>query len=61
MARILTCDMVKGCPAPVTHIDRDGYVYCTQHGQTRRQYKACRALRPHELRRLGRGETVTKY
>lgn len=61
MPSTLTCDMVKGCTEPVTHIDQDGYAYCTTHGLQRRQYQPCRRLRGWELRRLERGEQLAKY
>jgi hypothetical protein len=55
------CDMVTGCEKPVTHLDTAGFVYCTTHGEQRRCYEPCRKLRPHELRRLERGEQITRY
>lgn len=57
----LTCDMVVGCTAPVEYIDEKGYAYCTPHGVQRQTYRRCRKLRPHELRKLQRGEQLTKY
>jgi hypothetical protein len=58
---MLTCDMKKECAAPVTHIDQDGFAYCTPHGEQRRMYQPCRKLRPWELRKLQRGEPLAKY
>lgn len=57
---VLFCDM-GDCNRMVTHIDEKGYVYCTDHGIERRSWKRCRKLRPHELRRLRRGEPLTHY
>jgi hypothetical protein len=57
----LRCDMTEACAAPITHIDRAGYIYCATHGQERQSYEPCRKLRPFELRRLARGEQVTRY
>ena len=57
----LTCDMADDCTQPVTHIDKKGFAYCTEHGLVRRTYQPCRKLRDHELRRLRRGEALTKY
>lgn len=57
----LACDMTKGCTAPVTHLDQDGYVYCTRHGIQRRNYQPCRKLRGYELNRLLRGDTIKRY
>lgn len=57
----LHCDMTKECPHDVTYIDDDGYAYCTDHGLERQQYQRCRKLRPHELRRLQRGEQLRRY
>lgn len=56
-----TCDGWCDKSAPVTHIDQDGFAYCTPCGQRRRQYQPCRKLRPHEAKRLVRGETLTHY
>lgn len=55
------CDMAEDCDAPVTHIDRKGFAYCTEHGQARREYQPCRRLRDWELRKLQRGETLRRY
>lgn len=57
----LCCDMKDDCAAPVTHIDNKGYAYCTQHGVERRSWRPCRKLRGWELRRLQRGEQLTRY
>jgi hypothetical protein len=57
----LQCDMREDCTAPVTHIDANGFIYCERHGIARRDWKRCRKLRPHELRRLQRGEQVKSY
>lgn len=32
----LSCDMDHDCKAEVTHVDQDGFVYCTDHGLARR-------------------------
>lgn len=61
MSDNLKCDMTHDCMGEVTHIDDDGFAYCTPHGQTRQQYQSCRKLRPHELRRLQRGEQLKRY
>lgn len=57
----LTCDMVEGCTAPVTHIDHKGFIYCAEHGKQRQTYQRCRKLRPAELKQLQRGEALQKY
>lgn len=58
----LKCDMTEDCAEPVTHIDPHGFIYCTEHGLSKRSYyHLCRKLRPHELRRLQRGEKVARY
>ncbi len=56
-----TCDATRECEGSIMMIDAKGYVYCTAHGEHRQQYQSCRKLRPHELRRLGRGEAVKVY
>jgi hypothetical protein len=58
---ILKCDMCEDCTAIVTHIDQKGFVYCTDHGLERRLFRPCRKLRPHEQRKLGRGEALARY
>jgi hypothetical protein len=55
------CDMKKDCPNPVTMIDTAGFAYCAEHGMDRRYYEPCRKLRPHELRKLQRGEQLARY
>jgi hypothetical protein len=61
VVRTLACDMDHDCAEPVTHIDANGFAYCTPHGIQRRYWKSCRKLRPHELRRLERGEPIKSY
>jgi len=55
------CDMDHDCREPVTHLDENGFVYCTEHGIDRQYWKRCRKLRPHELNRIMRGEPVKRY
>lgn len=57
----LKCDMEKNCGEPVTHIDEKGFVYCKEHGQTRRNYCYCRALRGWELTVLRSGKPLPSY
>jgi hypothetical protein len=61
MTITLTCDMERDCTEPVTYIDDKGYAYCTAHGLDRQAWRSCRKLRPHELRRLQRGEQLAHY
>lgn len=56
-----TCDMEADCTAPITHLDDKGWVYCTPHGEQRQMSHRCRKLRPHELARINRGDTVRSY
>lgn len=57
-----SCDGDRACDASVTHIDASGYAYCEPHGlQRRASGQRCRKLRPHELRRLERGQTIARY
>ena len=58
---VLICDMVDGCMEPVTHLDNKGYVYCTDHGIGRRDWRPCRKLRPWEIRRLLRDQPLARY
>ena len=57
----LHCDWGTDCGAEVTHIDNRGFIYCTPHGIARRDWRPCRQLRPHELARLRRGDTIKRY
>jgi hypothetical protein len=61
IAQSVQCDMTADCKTAVSHIDSAGFVYCAFHGEQRRRYEPCRKLRPHELRKVLRGEPVTKY
>lgn len=58
--RVLKCDMLVACKAPVTHVDNKGYVYCASHGEHRKLSVPCRALRPNEITKLTNGQTI-KY
>ena len=60
-AAVLSCDMTQACTRPVAMLDQQGYVYCEHHGLVRRTHQPCRKLRPAELRKLERGERITKY
>ena len=57
----LQCDMDNDCTAEISHLDEKGYIYCTDHGVARREWKRCRKLRPWELRKIQRGETLNRY
>lgn len=57
----VTCDMRADCDRPVTMIDSKGWAYCTTHGLIRQTYQNCRKLRPHELNRLKRGQSLLHY
>jgi hypothetical protein len=46
------CDMAANCAAPVTHIDNQGFIYCTHHGIARKSFRPCRKLRTAELTRI---------
>jgi len=59
-ARTLKCDMTRECKAEVTHIDNKGFVYCTGHGEDRRDRIPCRKLRPHEIKQLTYGQPLSK-
>jgi hypothetical protein len=54
------CEQAGG---EVAYIDESGFAYCTGCGQRRQAdgWKRCRKLRPHELRRLQRGEQLVSY
>lgn len=58
-----TCDMRTDCWERATMIDDKGFIYCECHGLDRRAAggRRCRKLRPHEIRRIERGELVKSY
>lgn len=57
----LRCEMRSDCPETAAYLDTKGYIYCTGHGQLRQSSQRCRKLRPAELRKLERGEVLTRY
>lgn len=60
----LKCDgWCENVHAGITHIDESGFAYCTPCGLKRQadRWKCCRKLRPHELRKLQRGEQLRSY
>jgi hypothetical protein len=59
--RDLHCDMKEDCDQPVTHIDEKGWVYCEQHGKSRKQSMRCRKLTQQELKKLEKGEPLSSY
>lgn len=56
-----SCDMVADCKAPIAYLDKKGFVYCESHGKQRQASQPCRKLRPHELKKIARGEQITRY
>jgi hypothetical protein len=56
-----TCDMVKGCTNPVTHIGEKGYVYCAEHVGDRKGVERCRKMRMWELDRVNAGKQLPSY
>jgi hypothetical protein len=55
------CDMVADCDQPTTYLDDNGYIYCAGHGRQRQVSRKCRKMRPHEVRRIERGEQIDHY
>jgi hypothetical protein len=58
---VLRCDMSKDCTAPITHIDRKGYLYCTKHGHERHSAQPCRKMTADELAAVRSGEALVRY
>ena len=59
--RILRCDMKTDCPGTVAMIDDRGFLYCADHGHTRRTGGGlCRKLAAAEIKRLQSKEPI-KY
>lgn len=55
----LHCDMSADCPRAVTHVDNRGYVYCELCALRRKTGGTpTRKLRPGEINKLERGETI---
>ncbi len=57
----LSCDMLRECQAPVSHIDEKGFVYCAAHAQQRKAYRRCRKLLVREVRQLASGLPLGSY
>lgn len=57
----LQCDVELDCTEHPTMLDTAGFVYCAEHGLDRREYEPCRKLRPHEQRKIERGEALARY
>ena len=56
---VLSCDMVRSCTAPVTHIDNKGWTYCEVHGPLRRAHGTpCRKMTAAEIKKLESGQTI---
>lgn len=50
------------CLSEATHLDQKGFIYCERCGRWRKRsgYRV-RKMRPHELRRIERGELIASY
>jgi hypothetical protein len=57
-AETLHCDMEKNCKEPVSMIDNKGFVYCTKHGERRKMDVGTRKLKPAEIKKLEKGESI---
>lgn len=58
----LQCAMVTACTNPVTHIGKNGHVYCFVHGPDMRYMGTpCRKLTIGEHQRLLNGEPLEEY
>lgn len=57
------CDAKHECHAEVAYIDDRGFAYCKDCGPSFQGtiWRRCRKLRPHELNRLRRGQTIERY
>lgn len=60
---LVTCEMQRDCPNPVSHIGNKGYVYCQEHAVTRRAagHERCRKMRPWEIALLKSGKPLPSY
>lgn len=59
---VLRCDMKRDCEAPVSMLDNKGFGYCADHGLQRRNHGTpCRKLQPWEVKKLQRGEALSRY
>lgn len=62
LAEAIRCQMTDDCQEPVTHIDDNGFIYCAEHGQRRKESgRRCRKLKPAELKTLKEGKPIAKY
>ena len=61
-AATLKCDGEKGCKKPVTYITNKGFLLCDDHRPAKGdRYTRARKLRPGEIKKLEKGETLGKY
>jgi hypothetical protein len=59
---MIQCDYEQACTDGAMYISSKGFAYCANHAPARNDpYVRCRKLRPHEMRRLERGETLARY
>ena len=57
------CDQTQDCQDHVpAYIDPSGWAYCARHGVMHKTNgRQIRKLRPAEVKKLERGETITRY
>ena len=56
---VLRCDWSRDCARPVTHVDNRGFLYCELCALRRKAGGTpTRKLRPGEIKKLERGETI---
>lgn len=56
-----TCDMMRDCAEPVTHIGSKGYVYCETHAVQRRGVERTRRMRKWERELIAAGQPLPSY
>lgn len=58
----LRCQYTEDCKHEVTHIDRKGFIYCADHGFTRRASgTSCRKMTAAELKKIKSGKPLERY
>ena len=57
----LKCQMTENCDHSVTHIDVKGFIYCKEHGHSRKTTMRCRQIKNKELKTLQSGKPIAKY
>lgn len=54
----LKCQWDDHCDCAVTHADNKGFLFCTEHGISRRRVRPCRKLLKREIKSIEEGGVI---